>query len=79
MATVGTLLFVLIIAGIVAVVAIAVVGLLLGALAGLTSALAALVEWAQLQRLDQAGQNRRRSHWAKRRDGDAPPPDGPPI
>ena len=46
----GTLLFLLIIGGIVALAAVAVVVVLLGVLAGLTTALATLIEWRQQRR-----------------------------
>jgi hypothetical protein len=54
--TAATMLFLLIVAALVAFAAIAGVVLLLGSLAGLTTALAALVEWVQQHR------PRRREH-----------------
>lgn len=59
MATVGTLLFLLVIAGTFAIAAVAVVALLLGAIAGLTTALAALIERLQQQRPHRADRPRR--------------------
>ena len=50
----GTLLFLLIIVGIVAVAAIAIVVVLLGVLAGLTTAIAALIEWRRQRRPERA-------------------------
>ena len=67
----GTLLFLLIIVGIAAVAAIAIVVVLLGILAGLTTALAALIEWRQQRRPARTDPHRRGalSDWTSR----APP------
>jgi hypothetical protein len=55
----ATLLFLLIIAGLVAVAAIAGTVVVLGATASLTTALATLVEWRQQQRPERADPHRR--------------------
>jgi hypothetical protein len=60
-AAAGTLLFLLIIVGLVAVAAIAVVVVLLGVLAGVSTALAAFIEWRQQRRPERAEPHRRGS------------------
>jgi hypothetical protein len=65
----ATLLLLLIIVALVAVATIAAVVVVLGATAGLTTALAALVEWRQQQRTKRADPHRRGflARWASRR------------
>ena len=58
-AAAATLLFLLIVTPLVAVAAIAGTVFVLGATAGLTTALAALVEWRQQQRPERADPHRR--------------------